>query len=192
MSRISQIANAVATGQRSDVEKNSTTARRDHPFNVMPPRVRHASGSGRRNIPFNLRCRRSGRVARASGSLLGRNWAMPRALAYSVVVTISTALCWSITSPRTASIRPSTKIPYLSKSWLTRAFWSPPTRLDDAPSGLPQFDGPGVTIFVDCLPAFIGLAFFQRYRFCTDGASWKPTVGGHRHLCKGNIESTVA
>lgn len=34
----SQIANTMATGQRRDVEKNSTTARKDHPINVMPQR----------------------------------------------------------------------------------------------------------------------------------------------------------
>jgi hypothetical protein len=37
MSGIPQIANAMATGQRRDVEKNSTTPRKDHPINVMPP-----------------------------------------------------------------------------------------------------------------------------------------------------------
>ena len=39
MSGVSQIANTVATGQRRNVEKNSTTPRKDHPINVMPSRV---------------------------------------------------------------------------------------------------------------------------------------------------------
>ena len=39
MSGISQIANTMATGQRRNVEKNSTAARKDHPINVMPLRV---------------------------------------------------------------------------------------------------------------------------------------------------------
>jgi hypothetical protein len=37
MSGISQIANTMATGQRRDVEKNSTTPRKDHPINVTRP-----------------------------------------------------------------------------------------------------------------------------------------------------------
>ena len=39
MSGVSQIANTMATGQRRNVEKNSTAAREDHPINVMPSRV---------------------------------------------------------------------------------------------------------------------------------------------------------
>jgi trehalose-6-phosphate synthase/uncharacterized membrane protein affecting hemolysin expression len=39
MSGTSQIANTMATGQRRNVEKNSTTASKDHPINVMPSRV---------------------------------------------------------------------------------------------------------------------------------------------------------
>jgi D-alanine-D-alanine ligase-like ATP-grasp enzyme len=39
MSGISQIANTMATGQRRNVEKNSTAARKDHPIYVMPSRV---------------------------------------------------------------------------------------------------------------------------------------------------------
>jgi hypothetical protein len=44
MRGISQIANTMATRQRRNVEKNSTTPRKDHPINVMPRRVRHARG----------------------------------------------------------------------------------------------------------------------------------------------------
>ena len=36
MGRLSEIANTVATGQRCDMEKNSTAPREDHPFKVIP------------------------------------------------------------------------------------------------------------------------------------------------------------
>ena len=40
VSRISQIANAVAAGQRGYVQKNSTRPRKDHSFNLSSPAPR--------------------------------------------------------------------------------------------------------------------------------------------------------